>query len=80
MNEHFEKWDRLAPQSLLMVGLGIALTGSSVISRSQEKGLLRWLILAILGLVSINIGVARFAEALKHRTLYDIEIQQLRED
>ncbi len=79
MNEHYQKWDELAPRGLVLIGLGISLTGQGIIDKSNRKGFLRWFFWGTLGLIAINAGISIFGEAVKERTLYEIEVQKLRE-
>ena len=79
MNEHYEKWDELAPRGLVLIGLGISVLGEAIASKAHKKGFLRWFIMGLIGLVAFNSGVAVFGEAVKHRTLYEIDIEQLRQ-
>lgn len=79
MNEHYEKWDELAPRGLMLIGLGVSIIGQAIAAKIKEKGFLRWFLLGTLGLVIFNSGIALFGEAVKHRTLYEIEVQRLRE-
>lgn len=79
MNVHYEKWDELAPRGLLLTGLGISIIGEAIAAKVKQKGFLRWFALGIIGLIVFNSGLALFGEAVKHRTLYEIEVQRLRE-
>ncbi len=79
MNENYEKWDELAPRGLLIIGLGISLIGQAIVIKAKGKGFLGWFIMGMLGLIAFNGGVSIFGEAVKHRTLYEIEVKNLRE-
>lgn len=78
MNEHYRKWDSLAPRGLALIGLGMSLTGEAIIAKSKRRGFLRWFLLGVIGLVCINSGVAVFGESVKERTLYELEVAQRR--
>ena len=80
MNENYEKWDELAPRGLLIVGLGMSLIGDAIISKAKSKGFLRWFIMGLLGLIALNTGISIFGEAVKHRTLYELDVKSLREE
>jgi len=79
MDEHYEKWDQLAPRGLALIGLGISIIGEAIAAKSHKKGFLRWFIRGVLGLVALNAGISIFGEAVKHRTLYEVHIEKLRE-
>jgi hypothetical protein len=79
MNEHYRKWDELAPRGLILIGLGMALTGEGISAKSNRKGFLRWFFLGTLGLAVLNAGIAIFGEAIKARTLYELDVEKLRE-
>lgn len=80
MNENYEKWDELAPRGLLIIGLGISLVGQAIALKARGKGFLRWFIMGTIGLIATNAGVSIFGEAVKHRTLYELEVKNLREN
>lgn len=79
MNEHYEKWDELAPRGLVLIGFGMSIIGQAIAAKIKQKGFLSWFFLGTVGLVIFNSGIALFGEAVKHRTLYEIEVQRLRE-
>jgi hypothetical protein len=79
MNEHYQKWDELAPRGLLLIGLGISITGQAIIAKAKGRGFFKWFLKGLLGLILINSGVAVFGESVKHRVLYELDIQKLRE-
>lgn len=68
MSNHYEQWNKLAPQGLLLIGAGISLIGDSIIRKQQNR---RWFLLGSLGIVFFNIGLAMFGESVKHRALYE---------
>lgn len=80
MNENYEKWDELAPRGLLIIGFGVSLIGDAIVSKSKERGFLRWFIIGSLGLIAFNAGISIFGEAVKHRTLYELDVKTLREE
>lgn len=79
MNEHYEKWDELAPRGLIFIGLGMSITGEAISAKSRKKGFLRWFILGVIGLVCLNAGISIFGEAVKERTLYELDLKEARE-
>ncbi len=80
MNEHYEKWDQLAPRGLLFIGAGISFIGQAVSLKSNRKGFFPWFFLGTIGLILFNAGISMFGEAVKHRTLYELEVKKLREE
>lgn len=76
MNRDYQKWDELAPRGLMLIGLGVSITGEAIIAKSKGRGFLRWFVLGVIGLVCINSGVSVFGEAVKHRALYDFTMRQ----
>ncbi|GAB4307533.1 MAG: hypothetical protein Kow00117_00740 [Phototrophicales bacterium] len=79
MNKHYQKWDEYAPRGLLLVGFGLSVLGSAIISRAQGKGFFNWFFKGLIGLIATNAGLSIFAEAVKERTLYELDVQALRE-
>lgn len=79
MNEHYEKWDQMAPRGMLLVGFGLSMIGRATILRANKRGFLRWFVIGTIGLALFNAGIAYFGESVKHRTLYELEVQKLRE-
>lgn len=75
MSDHFRQWSELAPRGLLLIGAGISIIGQATILKSRRKGFLRWAIPGTLGLIVFNAGIAVFAEAVKHRTLYELNAE-----
>jgi hypothetical protein len=78
MNKHYDKWDEYAPRGLILVGFGLVMLLRSAHVRSQKKGFLRWGIQALIGLIAVNSGIAIFGEAVKERTLYEMDVRDLR--
>ncbi len=79
MNTHYEKWDELAPRGLILIGLGMSVTGEAISAKSRKKGFLRWFITGVIGLLCLNAGIAIFGEAVKERTLYELDLKAVRE-
>lgn len=77
LNEYHEKWNRLSPLGLLIIGVGLSLTGDAIISKANGKG---WFFKGTLGLILFNAGVAIFGEAIKSRALYESELERLRRE
>jgi hypothetical protein len=78
MNKHYEKWDEYAPRGLLFIGLGLSFLGSAIQARTQKKGFLNWFIKGLIGMIAVNSGISIFGEAVKERTLYELDVQALR--
>ncbi|MCU0499467.1 MAG: hypothetical protein MUF87_19120 [Anaerolineae bacterium] len=77
MNEHYEKWDELAPRGLALIGFGLSLTGEAIAAKSRGKAFWRWFLVGTIGLIIVNSGIAVFGEAIKQRTLYESKLEQL---
>lgn len=67
----------LAPRGLLLVGLGASLLGEAIRLKMGRAPLWQWFILGTLSLVSINMGIAIFGEAVKQNTLSAIRAGRL---
>lgn len=76
MHQHYQRWSELAPRGLLLIGAGVSVVGSAIQMRTQKKHFLRWFLRGFVGLVILNSGVAIFAEATKHRALFEIKQEQ----
>jgi hypothetical protein len=74
MNEHYEKWNQYSPLGLLLMGFGLSLVGNATISKSKGRG---WILKGTLALIVFNAGAAIFGEAIKARTLYELELRKL---
>lgn len=77
LNEKHEKWNSFSVIGLILLGLGLSVTGDAIASKSKGKG---WFLKGTLGLVIFNAGVAVFGEAVKSRALYEWELEKLRKD
>lgn len=80
MNKNYQKWDELAPRGLLLTGFGLSLLGQAIAAKIQKKRFLRWFGVGTVALICINAGLSIFGEAVKHRTLYELDLQKLQED
>ena len=72
-DEHYKKWRTLAPLSLGTVGFGASLLGYAAERRTKGAGFVTWFAWGTLSLVVFNAGLAMFGEAVKHRTLLELE-------
>lgn len=79
MNENYQKWDELAPRGLILTGFGLTLLGQAISAKMQKKGFLRWFILGTLSLIAVNSGLAMFGEAVKYRTLYELDVKNFQQ-
>jgi hypothetical protein len=79
MNEHYEKWDELAPRGLVLIGLGMSITGDAIATKARGKGFLKWFIKGVIGLVVLNTGIAIFGESVKQRVLYELDVRQMQD-
>ncbi len=76
MNEYYEKWDKLSVPGLILMGLGLAVTGQGIAAKANRKPFLRWFVLGTLGLIAFNSGASLFGEAVKNRALYEAELMR----
>jgi hypothetical protein len=76
MDQHYERWSTLAPQGMLLTGLGLSLVTHAGGQRSKGRPAWRWFMSGLLGLIAFNAGLALFGEAIKHRVLYETRIDQ----
>jgi len=65
---------------LLLIGAGLSVVGQAIGIKSNKKGFFGWFFLGTIGLMLFNAGVSLFGEAIKHRTLYELEVKRLREE
>lgn len=74
MYKHYQEWNDLAPRGLLLIGFGLSLLGEAISLKSKRKSFWAWFPLGTLSLILFNAGVAVFGEAIKHRTLYEAQL------
>jgi hypothetical protein len=77
MNEHYEQWSRLSPIGLLVIGAGASIIGHAAMLKGTKRGFWRWFFMGSLGLMVVNAGVSIFGEAVKHRAMYEIQLDEL---
>lgn len=75
LNEYYEKWNRLSPLGLLVIGCGMSLIGDATLSKLKGRS---WFFKGTVALIVFNAGVAIFGEAVKNRALYENELNKLR--
>ena len=68
-NQHYLQWAKKAPLGLLLVGLGLSVTGHAISQKSHGKPWFWW---GTVGLVIVNSGISVVGDAVRHRTLMDI--------
>lgn len=68
-NHHYLQWAKKAPLGLLLVGLGLSVTGHAISQKSQGKPWFWW---GTIGLVIVNSGISVVGDAVRHRTLMDL--------
>ncbi len=76
MYKHYQQWNELAPRGLLLIGFGASLLGEAIIWKSKNKAVWKWFSLGTIALIVLNSGVSIFAEATKHRALYEMKLSQ----
>jgi len=69
---HYRSWKRLAPLGLIGVGFGASLIGHATLKKASSDRTWPWVVAGTLGLVALNAGLSMFGDAVKHRTLYEI--------
>jgi hypothetical protein len=74
LEQLYDKWNKLAPLGLLIIGFGLSLTGDAMISKARGRG---WFLKGTIGLIVFNAGIAVFGEAIKNRALYEAELTKL---
>jgi hypothetical protein len=77
MNEHYEQWSRLSGIGMLLIGMGASIIGHAAWLKGSRRGFFGWFFVGSLGLVILNAGVAVFGDAIKHRSLYEVQLEQL---
>lgn len=77
MNEHYEQWSRLSVLGLILIGGGASMIGHAAWVKGDKKGFWRWFLIGSMGLATLNAGVAVFGDAVKHRALYETQLEQL---
>lgn len=77
MNEHYEQWSRLSGIGMLLIGMGASIIGHAAWRKGNNKGFFGWFFLGTLGLIVLNAGVAVFGDSVKHRALYEVQLEQL---
>ena len=76
--KHLGRWRSLAPLGLGVIGLGATLLGHSVGLKSGGASFWTWFVWGTFSLVTLNSGVALFGEAVKHRTLFEVNTPDAR--
>lgn len=77
MNEHYEQWSRLSPLGLLLIGAGASIIGHAAMLKGRNQGFWGWFLMGSFGLMVVNAGVSIFGEAVKHRAMYETQLDQL---
>lgn len=77
MNEHYENWSRFGGIGMLLIGMGASIIGHAAWLKGSRKGFFRWFFAGTFGLIILNAGVAVFGDAVKHRALYEVQLEQL---
>lgn len=77
LNEYYEKWNRFAPFGVLVIALGLLLTGSAFNAKGKKR---RGFLKGIAGLFVSGFGLGLILEALKARSSYESELNKLKKD
>jgi len=72
MQKHYEKWNAMAPLGLLVIGLGLTLTGDAIVRKTKGEP---WVLQGTIGLIIFNAGVSIFGDSVKERALYEMELK-----
>lgn len=75
MSNHYRRWQILAPLGLALSGLGASLLGHATLVKQAGKPFWQWFVWGTVSLCIFNAGVAIFGEAVKERTLYELEMK-----
>lgn len=73
---HYNTWRAFAPLGLGVIGFGATLLGHSIGLKSGGAAFWIWFGWGTLSLVVLNAGVALFGEAVKHRTLFEVQLER----
>lgn len=73
MENDFYKWLAEAIGGLILIGFGLSLFGQSVIYKSRGDSVKKWFWWGTLSLIVINSGICVFGDAVKTRTVYEIQ-------
>lgn|GEM_PF-516208 len=68
-NLQYLQWAKKAPLGLLLVGLGLSITGHAINQKSLGKPWFWW---GTIGLIIVNSGISVVGDAIRHRTLMDL--------
>ena len=68
-NHHYLQWAKKAPLGLLLVGLGLSVTGHAISQKNLGKPWFWW---GTIGLVIVNSRISVVGDAVRHRTLMDL--------
>jgi hypothetical protein len=72
-DSHYDSWKRQAPIGLLAVGFGASLLGHATLKKGEGSSAWTWVALGTASLASIGAGLSLFGDAVKHRTLHELE-------
>ena len=70
---HKKKWRLFAPLGLATTGMGLSFLGHSIGLKLGGAPFITWFIWGTFSLALFNAGLAMFGEAVKHRTLHDLQ-------
>ena len=75
MDKHYDRWSRLAPLGLMVVGMGMSLLGEAIIMKGEGRPTRKWVLMGALALIVVNLGLSIFGGAVKERTLYEMLVK-----
>lgn len=77
LQEHYERWNRMAPLGLILIGAGLSLVTHAAGIKGRGGRLTSWGGLGTVGLIVFNSGIAVFGDAVKNRMLYERALEEL---
>ena len=72
-DSHYDTWKRQAPLGLLAVGFGASLLGHATLQKGEGEPTWKWVATGTASLAALGAGLSLFGDAVKHRTLYDLQ-------
>lgn len=76
MDDHFRKWNNMAPIGLTVIGFGLSLLGEAIALKSKKAATWKWVCLGTLALSVVNTGISIFGDAVKERALYEMSLKK----
>ena len=78
--EHKRRWKLQSPLGLLLVGVGASLLGHATLKKKDAEdgqgSTWSWIATGTASLIALNAGLSLFGDAVKHRTVYEMESRE----